>query len=633
MVRSLDEMQRYGLLPIAVVLASVLGARLGAIGLPRSLPRERALFGAVGTVAVLVTIVRVLGRVDALSRAPIIGALAACTIASIVIGRERRVELSWRRIVTTEIVPVVAVSGAAVAATALAAYFLPVWQWDGLGYHLPYVNFALQDHGFAGVPEDMAYLGTYPHAIEDYFLAWRAMLPDDRLVDAAQIPLGLIGALAIAVIARQAGARRDHAAAAGLLWLTLPAVFLQLPTNYIDVGAAAMLLSAAAFTLAEPTNEHLVAAGIALGLFLGSKPNAPMGVTILFAVLAVRGWKAGRRGAIVGSGAVALLLGAESYVLNLAKHGNPIWPVQMKLGPIVLPGDVPMAAVLSSGCASPRVEGPLPIRILRSWTALDAPPIFDMRYGGLGLLFLVALPIAIALVVRRRSIVLAIVMAATLASPDPAIPRYILAFPGIVFALAASQLSTLASPWARRGVLGLGALAAAVAVWRAYPALVGEGPPLADYRHMNEQERTDAVGADGPPGRFHDALAKMNPGETAAFDSSLELSYLAWPADLSTRALHVPDGASEADAKRILADPKVSLLIVGEGSPIAKAALGQGQDGREDEGRFTQLFRCRSRVPPACLAEAATGAKEPSGEKLLDILNQRWPSCVVLHRK
>ena len=624
----LEDTSRWGMLPVAIVLASLLGARLGAFGLPHSLPRERVLFGAVFSIAALVFGVRILGAFGVLTPWSILGALFVGTVAAVLVHRDRRVGLSARGAVTNETVAVAVVAGVAVGIALAAAYYLPIWQWDGLGYHLPYVNFVLQDRGFTGVPEDMAYLATYPHAIESFFVAWRAMLPDDRLVDAAQIPLGLVGAYSVAVLARQSGARRDHAVAAGLLWLTLPAAFLQLPTNYIDVGATAMLLAAAAFTLAEPTDVHVVAAGVALGLFLGSKPNAPMGATLLFGLLAVRAWRAGRRGSLVASGACALVLGAESYVMNLVKHGNPIWPVRLALGPVVLPGEVPMHAVLSSGCASPRVEGSLPVRIFRSWTALDAPPVFDMRYGGLGLVFLLALPVAIAIVLRRRSIALAVVMAATLASPDLAIARYILAFPGIVFALAASQVSSLTAPWARRAVLGFAALAAAIALYRAAPGLTGEGPSLREYVTMSERERLRAVGADGSPARFLDALAGVEPGQTVAFDSSLELPYLAWPSDLSTRAMHISDRASDAEAARIVADPKVSLLIVGEGSPVARAALET-----TSEPNFTQLFRCRSRVPPACLAAAASGETGPNGERLLEILNQRWPSCVVLARR
>ena len=54
MWRSLEETSRWGVLPAMVAVAIVLGVRLGALALPRSLPRERALFGAVGVLAALV---------------------------------------------------------------------------------------------------------------------------------------------------------------------------------------------------------------------------------------------------------------------------------------------------------------------------------------------------------------------------------------------------------------------------------------------------------------------------------------------------------------------------------------------------------------------------------------------------
>ena len=37
----------------------------------------------------------------------------------------------------------VADDSVALVVTSIAAIWLPVWQWDALGYHLPYVNFAL----------------------------------------------------------------------------------------------------------------------------------------------------------------------------------------------------------------------------------------------------------------------------------------------------------------------------------------------------------------------------------------------------------------------------------------------------------------------------------------------------------
>src|SRR5262249_5973137 len=154
-----------------------------------------------------------------------------------------------------------------------AAAVLPVWQWDSLGYHLPFVNYALQAGSFEGVPEELPYLGTYPHGVEFLFAGFRLVLPDDRFIDLGQIPLGLVGAGPTAAIARRLGAPRSLAAPAGALWLALPAVFLQLPTNYVDVASAAYLLVAVYFVLAPPEPRALLLGGAAVGLFLGSKPT------------------------------------------------------------------------------------------------------------------------------------------------------------------------------------------------------------------------------------------------------------------------------------------------------------------------------------------------------------------------
>jgi hypothetical protein len=612
-VTRIDASSRWGVLPVALALALIVIVRVGALtrgGSPS--PRDAGVRGAVLTLAAIVTGVRILGAIGQLTQVTLFLGLLASAVVLLVVRRDLRLGFSWRGLATRETAPVVAIAAGAMVLCTVAAYLLPVWQWDALGYHLPYVNFGLQRGTLADVPIDVPYLATYPHVVEHFFLAWRAMLADDRLVDAAQIPLGLLGAAAVAAIAHQAGARRDHAVAAGLLWLMLPAVFLQLPTNYIDVGVAAALLTSAALVLAEPTVPNVICAGVALGLFLGAKPNAPIGAALLVAVLAVRGWKAGRRESLLAAGACILLVGGESYLHNIARHGNPIWPVSLSFGPFKLPGGLPMSALLESGCAAPRVDGPLWLRIARSWTTIDAPPVFDMRYGGLGLVFLAAAPLAIVVAVRRRSWVIAVVVAATLASPDPAVGRYILAFPGIVLALAASRVS-LFGPRARLAVFAGAVLATGFGLVRAYPGLVGEGPPLGVFARMTERERLRAVGADGSPAPFYDALERVGPGETTAFDTSFELPYLAWPPDLSSRAVRIPDNANADAVHRLVEDPNVRLFVVDTGSAVAKEA-------REHADRFTELFHCRPRVPPSCVG---VDLKSPT---------YKSSSCVVLLR-
>lgn len=617
---SLDASSRWGVLPFAVALSVLAIVRLGAVSGRAPFGRHGALRGAVLFLAAVVVAVRVLGHVGHLARWPLFALLVLGAALVSAYRRDRSCRAGWAKLVSRENAPMVAVAALALAITGRAAWLLPVWQWDALGYHLPYVDFALQGGSLAGVPPDLPYISTYPHAIEDYFIAWRAMLPDDRLVDAAQLPLGLLGAGAIAVVARDLGARHDHALFAGLAWLTLPATFLQLPTNYIDVGSASLLLAAAAFALAPPTVENVASAGVALGLFLGSKPNAPIATCLVGGLVLVRAARAGRRTSLVVGAVAVVLLGTESYLTNLARHGNPIWPVQVKLGPLELNGLLPMQVLLDSGCAAPRVHGPLPVRLLRSWTSFDAPPVFDMRYGGLGLVFLVALPCAVLVAWKRRSVPLAVLAVAALASPDPVVPRYILAFPGLVLAVASSGLARLeATP--RRALLGVLSVAATVGILRARAGLVGDGPPLGDYTKMTEPERLRAVGADGPPSPFYDALDRLAPGEVTVFDGSLELPYLAWRPDLATEARWMGD-ASEEGAARILADPKVRLLMVDDRSALAAAARG--------DPRFEEIHQCKPRIPPKCLQVDVSSAHRDA--PLVKSLTET-SSCVFLLRR
>ena len=436
---------------------------------------------------------QVLGSLHLLGQGPLVAALIAVTVAAAALPRREAHAAPREPVVTLAVAPLVVAAGAALTAAVLAAYWLPVWQWDALGYHLPYVNFALVAHGWDGVPEDMPYVSTYPHVIETFVIALRAMLPDDRLVDLAQVPFGLVGAAAAAGIARRMGAPRPEALAAGAAWLVVPAVFLQLPTDYVDVGSAAWLLVAIYFVLsaAQADAAHVprfvAVGGLALGLFLGSKPSAPMATVIVLALLAMLAVRASAaRSAVAALGLVALF-GGGAFLANTLHHGNPVWPVEVTLGPLHLRGTSPMQHLLESGAAAPHLRGSLASRVVRSWTAMTSPPVFDMRIGGFGALFLAALPAAAVTLARlrkepdRRALFALGALAATVATPDPAVARYVLALPAVVFALAAPRLAALSpSPrWMLGAVAGLVGVGQLVYAW---PGLTGEGPPLVRVR-------------------------------------------------------------------------------------------------------------------------------------------------------
>lgn len=576
----------WGLLPLGLPPALVLVLAGGALVLPRG-GAQRLLAGSLLTLTGVVVSVVALGTIGVLT-APMLLAVASWTALAVLVAAHRRGlswwQVPWRRAWSVETLPVLLVAMVAAGLAVVAAYYLPVWQWDALGYHLPYVDFALQRGTFADIPTDMPYLSSYPHIVEDGFVAWRALLPDDRLVELGHLMFGLLGALAIATIARGLGARTDHAVAAGAGWLTLPTVFLQLGSNYTDVASAALLLTAIAFVLGPLQRTQLLLAGIAIGLFLGSKPSAPVAAALLAAVLAVRAYRAGRRGAIPVAWLLALLLGGGTYAINVARHHNPVWPVRVDVGGLHLPGLRSMSELLHSATAAPHLAGSLPSRVLRSWTTICPPlPIYDMRIGGLGLLFLVALPFAVVRVLRSRSPAVWLCFGAALATPDPAVTRYVLGFAGLVLAFAVPAVGRLA-PRRRLAAMTTAALLAAHGLWVAYPGLTGEGPPLHTYPGLDDAQRRGALGADGPPWRFVEVMDALPPGAVTVFDAAAELPYLAWPHDMSHRAIWIPDDVTPEQARALIAGPEVRVAMVGNDSVTGRIVRA--------DPRFRPAFSC-----------------------------------------
>jgi hypothetical protein len=581
----------WGLLPIASACATFLAIRLGNLVFPVGRGADRAVGGAVLVAALVISTVRLLGAVHWLTGPALLASWVVVAFALASFTRPAPGVVPIREIVTRATAPLLAAALAAVGAAALAAMWLPVWQWDALGYHLPYVNFALVARSLDGVPGDMPYVSTYPHNIELLMIALRAMLPDDRLVDLAQIPAALMGAVAVAGIARRSGAARAPSLAAGAAWIVVPAVFLQMPTNYVDVASAALLLAAIYFVLsiadASPSmvRRSLVLGGLALALYLGSKPNAPLSAAVVAALLFWVGVRAREHSAALV--ALALVgLGGETFLANALRYGNPVWPVEVHLGPIFLHGTTSMRHLLDSGAAAPHLHGSLPSRIIRSWTALTSPPVFDMRIGGFGPLVLAAAPAAVLTLLRRRDGVAWGALVATAIAPDPAVARYVLALPGLLLAFAAPRASAIPARWRP----WLGALAGCLGMTQivyAWPGLTGEGPPLGAYARMSEPERARAVGADGPPTPFMVARTRVGPGETFAFDQSLELPYLAWESDLRYRAVWIPVALQTSrEVDDFLESEHVRVVAVDEDSPTGKW-LAQN-------GRFLKLFQCKS---------------------------------------
>jgi hypothetical protein len=565
---------------------------MGALTLPPADGLERLLAGGLLTTALIVVIVALLGALGVLTTPVLAATLVVSAVAVVLAVRARQSpwRLPWRVAVSRETAPLLLVAAVALGLAVSAAYYLPVWQWDALLYHLPYVNLVLQNGTFADVPPDVPFLSTYPHVVEWAYIAWRALLPDDRLIDLAQLPFGLLGTVAIATTAHHQGARPDHAVAAGAAWLTLPAVFLQLPTNYIDGASAALLLTAVAFVLSPLDRTRVLLAAVAIGLFLGTKPQAPVGAAILLVVLTVLAVRAGLGAMVPIAWTAVAALGAQSYVVNVVQHANPIWPVHVDLGPLHLSGTMAMTDLLDAGGAR---QGNMFARLAESWSTIVPPDrVFDMRIGGLGLIFLIALPFAAVRVVRTRSPVVALCFVATLATPEPSVARYVLAFAGLTVAFA---MPVIEHPRVRGGLratlFGALALAAAGNLLIAYPGLAGPGPELHHYVRMTQEQRQRAVGAAGVAAAYRDAIAHVGEGKVTVFDHYAEFPYLAWPFDLSREAVFVPVDANYATAERIVLAPNVAMLIVGDDT-IAGSVV------RRHPEQFVPQFRCKAGWAP-----------------------------------
>ncbi len=577
----LDELDAWGLLPIAVPLLVLCAQRLAWLVFPKGTLPEQVAAACVFGMTLVHASVGLLGEAGVLS-APSLVCLLMISAAALVWATRKQSPARLLAAVSRDALPATLLLVGTLVAAVITARLLPVWQWDAFGYHLPFVNFVLQQGGFAQVPEDLRYISTYPHNIELGMIWLRAMLPDDRLVDLAQIPYGLAGALLTSAIARQLGATRALAALAGAAWLTLPAVFLQLPTNYVDVGTAAALLGALFFLVLSPITEPgLITGGLALGIFLGSKPSAPLAAVFLGAVALVRAVRAGELRGLFIAALATLVFGAQMYVVMWVRHGNPVWPVAVHLGPITLPGESSVDDLLAAGSALPRASGGLIERMSVSWLAIDTNPVFDMKLGGLGVLFLVALPLAVLGMIRRRALPLVLALAATLLSPDPSMPRYVLAFPALVIAIAAAEFELRARHVVTAAVLVLVALQ----LGHAWPGLVGDGPRWESFFALNDEERRVAIGPQGRPTDYPPAWAHVATGESVAFDADFEFPGLLWSPDLRYPVYAVPRRSSATEFSQWLSEHRVRLLAVG--------TANQGVLEREPD-KWQRLFDCRS---------------------------------------
>lgn len=190
--------------------------------------------------------------------------------------------------------------------------------YDVLWYHLARAAFWKQQHAVAYIPNanDARLNGFPPNAeIADSFTM--ILGSTERFAGFVQLSSLLAAMVAIGGIGRRIGLTVRQALFGALLFATLPVVILQASTSLNDLVFGACL-AVCAYFLFTWSRVSLALAALALGLALGTKITAVLGLQVL-ALLGAFLYPRRRWPALVGVGIAGVVLGSPWYVLNEVK--------------------------------------------------------------------------------------------------------------------------------------------------------------------------------------------------------------------------------------------------------------------------------------------------------------------------
>jgi Dolichyl-phosphate-mannose-protein mannosyltransferase len=270
----------------------------------------------------------------------------AVVSAGFVAGSRRRAPIERTRLFAAFRVQPLAASltiaaGVGIGLRTLLALVLPPYGYDALSYHLPTVVDWLQAGRIAKGPLNTC-CAYYPQ-IGEVLMTWPALLADRmKLVDLMQIAAALVGAVAVAGIARVAHLSPVGAWMAASLFLLTPILLAQVNTAYVDVLFTSAALASIYLILRffeTPTPKRwlfLGCAGAASALCIGTKPTgAAFGVALLLPLvvtaIARRPYSWREVGLVAALFALPIgLLGISWYVRSWTATGNPFFPMNVK---------------------------------------------------------------------------------------------------------------------------------------------------------------------------------------------------------------------------------------------------------------------------------------------------------------
>jgi hypothetical protein len=203
---------------------------------------------------------------------------------------------------------------------------------DSLYNHLSRIGHWLQQGSLLPYSSFTEYAVTYPYN-NSLLMMWSVLfLKDDILVGLTQWFSCFLLAASIFGIGVELNLPRKASAYAALIFLTFPIVALEAGTAQNDILAAAFFICATWLTiisLRQKSRTHMIFAGVALGLAIGTKQYvlyALPGLLVLILYLLRKEkpstlWKS-YQAWLISAALFTLLLGSYTYLQNFISFGN-----------------------------------------------------------------------------------------------------------------------------------------------------------------------------------------------------------------------------------------------------------------------------------------------------------------------
>jgi len=497
-------------------------------------------------------------------------------------------------------------------------WFLPPFLRDDIAYHLTIMGNILQSGAIRYFPSPSEWIRDYP-VNSELFQAWNFIfLGVDKLVDLAFLPTVFIGGLAMYGSCRRFGFSRRASAIGWAVFAFTPLVFLQQMGSYNDAWKTSLFLCGVYLVLARAPSSGrdgdrstAILAGICSGVILGTKffgilDSIAIGGLLAFAFL--RGSppsgpaektipKRGLSGILIPLSIFILLtalFGAYPLIRNTVSEGNPLAPVEVKIGDRILWPGKPADEFPSIGSEDILEKAPtLWDRVYTFWFEKYIL-IFDSNNGGTGPLWLLfGVPGAIVWIweaLRKRNgpaIAISLLsLVILLFTPAQWRPRYMLSLL-LICGLGAALLFDSMRGWPRRIATALLVLSAAfVTVVTLRPSPLEADKVVALVFERNDVQRN--AGYVHPTNEFFDWVDNYTLSAPAVIVYGRWVdTYPLFGSDLRNSVISLAAYSAE-EWDRQLAVRGAELVVVAAGSPE--------EAWTRDSGDYIEVFRYDSWV-------------------------------------